>query len=53
MHLEFRGMQWFFCGEGGLCCAYVYQWHFFNSYVIKKPIPHDSIFELYGTPPKS
>lgn len=53
MHLEFRGMQWFFLWGGGLCCAYVYQWHFFNSYVIKKPIPHDSIFELYGTPPKS
>lgn len=24
-----------FLWGGGLCCAYVYQWHFFNSYVIK------------------
>lgn len=50
--LNFEECSGFLWG-GGLCCAYVYQWHFFNSYVIKKPIPQDSIYELYGTPPKS
>lgn len=50
--LNFEECSGVFFGRGG-GCAYVYQWHFFNSYVIKKPIPQDSIYELYGTPPKS